>query len=299
MTGENSFTDFFYQSHDGLRLHARLYGKGSEHRLPVVCLPGLTRNARDFHELALYLISESKASRQVIAFDYRGRGMSSHDDNIANYTVPVEAADVIAGLKALGIFEAAFIGTSRGGLIVYLLGAMQPGLLKAVILNDIGPAIEPAGLDRIRAYLDRAPKPKAFSEVVEALRGVHGESFPALRPVDWETMAAALYRDAGDGRFVPDFDPNLVDTLSGLDLTKPLPTLWPQFEALSHVPMMAIRGENSQLLSTATLAEMKRRHPRLRVVTVAGQGHAPFLETGALPETISSFLAEAEGDARL
>jgi pimeloyl-ACP methyl ester carboxylesterase len=295
MTSGNGFSDFFYPSRDGLRLHARIYGEAVAGRWPVICLAGLTRNAQDFHELALFLSQRTATPRQVICFDYRGRGGSQHDDDVANYTVAVEAEDVLEGLAGLSISEGCFIGTSRGGLIVHLIGAMRPALLKAIVLNDIGPAIEPAGMEHIRAYLDPAPVPKPFKAIVESLRAVHGADFPALDAGDWDAMALALYRDDGTGRFIPDFDAKLVQILAGLDLTKPLPALWPQFDALARVPMMVVRGENSRLLSAATVDEMARRHAALRVVTVRGQGHAPFLETGALPQTIAAFFDEAEG----
>lgn len=293
MTTSSGFSDFFYRAQDGLRLHARVYGDPRPGRWPVVCLPGLTRNARDFHPLAIRLSRDAGTPRQVVAFDYRGRGGSQYDGNADNYAVPVEAGDILAGLSALGIAEAAFIGTSRGGLIIHLLGAMQPTVLKAIVLNDIGPAIEAAGLAHIRSYLDAAPMPKTFREAVTAQQEVHGADFPALRQADWERMVAALYREE-EGKFVPDFDPKLVGTMTDLDLARPLPTLWPQFDALSAVPMLAIRGETSRLLSATTLEEMRRRHPGLRAITVAGQGHAPFLETDALPEEIAGFLSRAE-----
>lgn len=293
MTTSSAFSDFFYDSTDGLRLHARVYGEPVPGRWPVVCLPGLTRNARDFHPLALHLSREAETPRQVIAFDYRGRGGSQHDGDAGNYTVPVEAGDILAGLAALGVAGAAFIGTSRGGLIIHVLGAMQPTMLKAIVFNDIGPALEAAGLAHIQSYLDPAPKPKSLDEAVAAQRTAHGADFPALGQADWERMVAALYREE-DGKLVPDFDPKLVGTMAGLDLSQPLPTLWPQFDALSAVPMLAIRGENSRLLSVATLEEMMRRHPALRTITVAGQGHAPFLESGALPAEIAGFLDRAE-----
>ncbi|RWM05709.1 MAG: alpha/beta hydrolase [Mesorhizobium sp.] len=286
------FSDFSYAAPDGLKLHARIYGEANT-GWPVVCLPGLTRNARDFHELALYLSSKAKRPRKVVAFDYRGRGQSDYDPDIGQYHVGVEAGDVLAGLSELGIEGAAFIGTSRGGLIIHVLGALKPAMLKAIVLNDIGPVIEAQGLAHIRTYLDRSPKPKTFAEAVDAQRRVHGASFPALFDADWARMAAAIYRDT-DAGLVPDFDPALVDTLADADFTKPLPDLWPQFDALASVPMLAVRGGNSKLLSAATLDEMKNRHPGMESITVEGQGHAPFLETGDLPEEIADFLDRAE-----
>lgn len=286
------FSDFFYSSADGLKLHARIYGEEND-RLPVVCLPGLTRNARDFHELAIHLSTGTQPQRRVVCFDYRGRGESAYDANIANYAVGVEANDVLAGLDQLGIREAAFIGTSRGGLIVHVLGMLRPTILKAIVLNDVGPALEIAGLAHIKSYLEKAQTPKNLAESVEAQKAAHGQDFPALTLADWECMVGAIYREK-DGRLVPDFDPKLVETLAGLDLSKPLPTLWPQFEALANVPTLAIRGDNSRLLSEETLQEMARRHPKLQALIVAGQGHAPFLETSNLPETIAGFIETVE-----
>lgn len=300
MVGTDGFSDFFYTSQDGLKLHARLYGAGVNHGAasnaggcPVVCLPGLTRNARDFHELALHLTNSPENPRRIICFDYRGRGRSAYDSNWQNYNVGMEAMDAIAGLDALGIGEAAFVGTSRGGLIIHVLAMMRPALIKAVVLNDIGPVIETAGLAHIRAYLENAPRPADFAEAVRIQKTVHGEAFPALSDADWHRFVHAIYRDES-GVPVADYDPALLNTVLALDLSRPLPDLWPQFEALTSVPLLAIRGANSRLLSAETVDEMGRRHPRLEAVTVAGQGHAPLLETGSLPATIAGFLREAE-----
>ncbi|MDG4876343.1 alpha/beta hydrolase [Mesorhizobium sp. WSM4935] len=296
MASDEGFSDFFYAAPDGLKLHARIYGEGNS-GWPVVCLPGVTRNARDFHKLALYLSSKTKSRRKIIAFDYRGRGQSDHDSDIGHYNVGVEAGDVLAGLSALGIEQAAFIGTSRGGLIIHVLGALKPAALKAIVLNDIGPVIEAEGLAHIRSYLDRAPKAKTFTEAMDAQRRVHGADFPALTDADWARMVRAICRQTEAG-WVPDFDPALIDTLAGIDFGKPLPHLWPQFDALTPIPLLAIRGANSKLLSTATLKEMQERHPGMQSITAEGQGHAPFLEIGDLPEKIAAFLDREENQLK-
>lgn len=287
------YEDVFYTANDGLKLYARVYGAPTPSALPAICLAGLTRNAADFHGLALHLSRHPTSPRQVVAFDYRGRGRSDRDRTWTNYDVVVEANDVVAGLAALGIEHGAFIGTSRGGLIIHVLGAMRPTLLKAVVLNDIGPVVEGAGLAQIRAYLERAPKPRSLAEAVEIGRAAQKDNFPALTDADWERMARAFYREE-KGRAVADFDPALLKTLKAVDLSSPLPTFWPQFDGLRAVPMLAIRGENSKLLSAETLDEMARRHPRLQTITVEGQGHAPLLETGTLPQQIAAFLAKAD-----
>jgi len=286
------FEDFFYTSTDGLKLHARVYDSPAA-ALPAICLPGLTRNSADFHELALHLADHPTSPRRVVAFDYRGRGRSAYDPKWQNYDPVTESGDVLAGLTALGIEHGAFIGTSRGGLIIMILAAMRPAVLKAAVLNDIGPAVDAAGLVQIRAYLERAPRPKTFAEAVEIQRSIAGDAFSALTDADFERMVRAFYRD-DNGVPVPDFDPALLNTLKSVDLSKPLPELWPQFMGLADIPVLAIRGANSSLLSAATFGEMAKRHPKLTAITVEGQGHAPFLETGDLPERIADFLAKAE-----
>jgi pimeloyl-ACP methyl ester carboxylesterase len=290
---DTGFRDFYYESADGLRLHARIYGERRRDRLAVVCLPGLTRNARDFHRLALFLSAEAKPRRQVIAFDYRGRGQSAYDSNWQNYTVGTELADVMLGLDALDIARALFIGTSRGGLIVQVLAAFKPNLIAAAVLNDIGPVVERQGLDVIRRYLSNPAEVASLAEAIEAQRKVHGHAFPALAEEDWAAMVDALYR-VDNGLPVADFDPALVKTLMSADPDQPLPQLWQEFEALAQKPVLAIRGDNSLLLSEATLAEMAKRSATVETITVTGQGHPPLLETGELPARIAEFFERAE-----
>jgi pimeloyl-ACP methyl ester carboxylesterase len=297
LNAAQDFSDFFYSAPDGLSLHARIYGGRISGPLPAICLPGLTRNARDFHELALHLSRDAATPRMVVAFDYRGRGRSAHDRDWGNYNVVTEAEDVLAGLTAMGIAHGAFVGTSRGGLIIHVLAGMRPAVMKAVVLNDIGPVIEGAGLAHIRAYLERAPRPKSLADAVAIQRATHGQAFSALTDQDWERFVNALYR-IEEGRPMADYDPALVKTVTSLDLNSPLPVLWPQFQGLCKIPLLAIRGANSRLLSAETLEEMARRHPAMEVVTIPGQGHAPLLETGNLPQKIAAFLAKADGRSR-
>lgn len=296
MTTEQGFSDFFYSAPDGLKLHARIYGTEHADTTPVACLPGLSRNARDFHELALHLSRREERPRQVIVFDYRGRGQSAYDRNWRNYDVRIEAADVDAGLIAAGIERAHFIGTSRGGMIIHALGSMRPTVMKSIVLNDIGPVIEGEGLAQIRSYLERSPRPRDMAEAAAIQRAAHGAAFPALNEADWQRFAAAIYRDH-KGQPVADFDPALLKVVKTFDLDKPIPVIWHLFEALRGFPMLVIRGANSKLLSAATLAEMARRHPDCQTVTVEGQGHPPMLETGDLPQTIAAFFDRAEAGA--
>ncbi|MBB4479807.1 alpha/beta fold hydrolase [Rhizobium etli] len=287
------FQERYYSSADGLTLYARDYrpdGAAAAGRLPVICLPGLTRNSRDFHPLALRLCRDETGPRRVIVLDSRGRGNSAWDENKANYTLAVEAGDIIAACAAFGIERAVFIGTSRGGLILHLIAATRPDLLEAVILNDIGPAIEAGGLALIRDYLNSGRKPADWNEAADILQENHGASFTALAGEDWREMALALYRDT-DGRPVADFDPAIAEALRSVDFSQPLPELWEQFESLSRSPLMLIRGENTALLSKETAEEMVRRHPSLILHAAQGQGHAPLLHLGDIPAAIGAFLA--------
>ncbi len=287
------YCDVFFSSRDGLLLYAADYGRRNRqarHRLPVVCLPGLTRNSRDFHRLALFLAHHPDKPRRVVSFDYRGRGRSQWDSDPARYSLLVEAEDIITGLCALGIEEACFIGTSRGALIIHLLAAMRPGALSSVIFNDAGPKIEGAGLVRIRIDLERMGPVPSWSEASRVLAKRYASSFPALGDEDWQHMAHCLYREK-DGHIMPDHDPALRTLLADLDLNTPIPTLWKPFDGLCKTPLMVIRGEHSQLLSPASVEEMAARHPALTSVTAAGQGHAPLLHHGDLPEWIADFIA--------
>lgn len=282
---QDSFKPFHFTAGDGLRLHGRIYG-GDGPSPPVVCLAGLSRNSRDFHEFAERL---AERGRRVVAFDYRGRGLSAWDANPANYNLLREAQDVLDGLACLGIETADFIGTSRGGLILHFLPAMAPGLVRSAVLNDVGPVIEAEGLRHIRDYLSARPEPRDFAHAARALRATHGADFPILADADWAGMARAIFRRI-DGRIVPDYDPALVEPLRAMDLSRPPPDLWAQFEALLPVRLLVIRGENSTLFSTETMRQMLARHARAVAITAPGQGHAPLLHVPGLAERVADFL---------
>ena len=279
----------FFTTTDGLRLHAVDYGRNASDELPVVCLPGLSRNARDFARLAEHLANRSQRRRRVVCFDYRGRGLSQWDRDWKNYNVLREAEDVLAGMTALEIPHAAIIGTSRGGLIAMVLSALRPAALRAVVLNDVGPAIQGDGLMQIRAYLKQLPKPKNWADAVNLQKTMLGKAFPAFTEDDWDFEARAKYREFRR-RIRPDHDPKLVKTLTSIDLGERLPTMWPQFAGLSALPVLLLRGQHSNLLSKKTVEEMAERHPRMRQVEIAGQGHAPMLHTAGIPQVIEEFL---------
>ncbi len=282
------------ETSDGLRLYARDYGSQEPGAPVVLCLPGLARTSADFDPLALHLVA-SDPERRVLAIDYRGRGLSDRDPNPENYDLPVECDDILAVTDALGIDAAVLIGTSRGGLHTMMLAAVRPSLLRGALLNDIGPVIEADGLLRIRSYIGKLPQPSSWDEAVKLLRTIAGGQFTGLSEADWLAYAETTF-EVRDGVFLPRYDPALMHNLSKLDLNA-VPTLWPQFMALKAVPVLVVRGENSDLLSVETATEMTRQHPDCVLVTVPGQGHAPLLNDSATMAAIDQFVARCTGDA--
>jgi pimeloyl-ACP methyl ester carboxylesterase len=277
---------------DGLRLYARHYPAESStaHRRPALCLPGLTRNSRDFHDLALRL-STGKHARDVYTLDARGRGNSDSDPDWRNYTVPYEANDCVDVIAALGLHDVALIGTSRGGLVAMVLAAMQPTAIGAVVLNDIGPIIERAGLSRISAYVGRTPTPISWDDATKMVRSISQQAFPSVPDEHWASVARAWFNEA-NGRPAPGYDSKLGKAVSVVD--GPPPPLWAQFDTLKAKPMLVIRGALSDILSAATVTAMKARHPNCATLEVVGQGHAPLLKDSATCDRIAAFLDDAD-----
>ncbi|MEM7302827.1 MAG: alpha/beta hydrolase [Pseudomonadota bacterium] len=289
-SAESAHEVFEVSAVDGLMLRGRRYRPNTPaSATPVLCLPGLSRNSRDFDQFAQFLSQSEKTPRQVISVDYRGRGLSDHDKDWQNYTPLTEATDVISVCDALGVHEAAIVGTSRGGLITMLLSAMRPGLPHCVVLNDVGPELDGVGLARIKTNLERSRMPASWEEAASGLKNAYKQQFTALSDADWDAFARMTWRDE-NGKPAPDFDPKLINTLKALDLDQPLPTLWPQFGGLKSRPLLVLRGANSDLLSEDILARMKADHPALQSLEVAGQGHAPLLLDEKLMVKIAAFI---------
>jgi len=255
----------------------------------VLCLAGLTRNMADFADLA-----ERMAPRyRVIRTDYRGRGASDWaEDPLAEYTVPVELGDAVALLDRLGVERATILGTSRGGLIGMAMAAGIPARVSGLILNDVGPVIEPAGLAAIADYVGVPLRYESFAAAAGELQSIMGAAFPGLPPGRWLAFARTIYRDEG-GKPALDYDPRLREAVLAA-LEAPPPELWDLFDAVG-VPLLTIRGENSDILSPETLSEMARRRPDMAEVTVRDRGHVPFLDE---PEALAAIEAFLETHAR-
>jgi pimeloyl-ACP methyl ester carboxylesterase len=285
----------FVTAQDGLRIHVREYGARTASGSPVVCLPGLARTAADFDVLAPVLAA-GPPQRHVIAIDLRGRGHSDHDTDHANYNCTVELADIVSVLIALGIGPAVFVGSSRGGVLTMMLATVHPTAIAGVVLHDVGPVTEAKGVARLRGYLGKLPGPRTFEEGAQILRRLLSAQFPKLTDEQWLAGAQRAWHHK-QGTLKPAYDIGIARALSGIDIELPIPTLWHEFDALAAVPMLVIRGANSDILSAATVEAMRARRTQMEVIEVADQGHAPLLE-GELVSQIASFIATNEGVRR-
>lgn len=280
--------EFHFRSTDGTRLSGRDYGPRNTHFAPVICLPGLTRNVRDFDAVARFLSSRDRHPRRVISFDYRGRGKSDHASP-TTYTPQIEAGDVLSGMTARGIEEADFIGTSRGGLLCMAIGAMRPGVLKNVVLNDIGPVIQVSYLAGIKEYVSGNLVPGSWEDAARNLKASMGAMFETLNAEDWMRFAHQLY-DERNGAPALAFDTALAETLEPFSsVTSPI-SIWPQFLTLARFPVLVLRGANSTLLDQKTFQAMARQNHLIELYLVPGQGHAPLLWDDETQRRIARFL---------
>ncbi len=281
-----SFTDFFWTSYEGLPLHARDYAPvGESQKLPVICIHGLTRNARDFEDLAPKIAA---TGRRVLAVDVRGRGLSAHDPNPMNYHPGTYAADIVALLDAAGIEKAVFVGTSMGGLITMVLTSIRPEAIAAVVLNDVGPELSPVGLARIAGYTGMASRFETWDEAVAYARRINEAAFPAYGAQDWDAFARRLFNEQ-DGAFALAYDPDIAAPIKaaaeaaaktqaegGAALAPP--DMYPLFRALAKErPLLLVRGGISDLIDPAIAERMQAAAPSMIYAEVANVGHAPML----------------------
>ncbi|MDA7948255.1 MAG: alpha/beta hydrolase [Hyphomicrobiaceae bacterium] len=294
---DREWNEIFYSSQDGLRLYARHYpAKTVDGQTParsVLCLAGLARNSKDFHKLALHLSRYSSSPRDVYCLDYRGRGQSQYDPKWQNYSPYIELLDTLDFMTLAELHHVSLIGTSRGGIIAMLMGVVRPGSLGAVVLNDIGPVIEARGLARIIGYVGKTPTPQNWEEAALIVRDVSSRFFTDVSDDEWLEIARQIYGEE-DGYPVPGYDNALAKTLSEIDLASPIPQMWPQFGALAHLPMLVLRGENSDLLSNETVKEMAARHSRLESYLVEEEGHPPMLRDHRTIRVVDRFLLDAD-----
>ncbi len=278
-----------FASADGLQLCYRDY-HGSPAQAPVLCLPGLTRNSRDFEQLAEHLC----VRRRVLAPDLRGRGRSAYDPDPMNYNPATYLGDVLALLSAAGVEGVVVIGTSLGGLLAMMLVVAKRDAVVAVVLNDVGPEVDPAGLERIQGYVGKGEAVATWDEAAAAVRASNAIVFPDFEADDWLAMAQRTYARGDDGLLRPDYDPRIAEPFSQPGGATPAGDLWPLWSQLGQVPTLAFSGELSDILAEKTLERMREEKPDLECVTVPRVGHAPLLTEPVCIAAIDRFLDTLE-----
>jgi pimeloyl-ACP methyl ester carboxylesterase len=281
-----AWIDRHFTSADGLRLYYRDYPAAEPGRLPVLCLPGLTRNCRDFESSALRI----RRNRRVLSPDLRGRGRSQYDPNFMNYHPGTYVGDLARLLADAGVEKVILFGTSLGGILSMLIAASAPQVPAAVILNDVGPEVAPEGLQRIASYVGKHAPVHTWQEAAEQMRAMYGVAMPDASDADWMAFARRSYSEV-DGVPVLDVDRGVGEAVRAAPAGA-APDLWPLYAALKPVPTLAIRGELSDVLSPATFDRMQLEKPDLRRLTVARRGHPPLLDEPECFAAIDEFLAE-------
>jgi pimeloyl-ACP methyl ester carboxylesterase len=279
------YTESFGTTLDGLRLYTRVYETQRPGAATVLCLHGLTRNSRDFEDLAPHL----QHHYRVIVPDLRGRGLSARDPNPQNYQPAIYIQDIVALLDSLNAARVTVIGTSLGGLLAMMLGVGHRSRIAGIVLNDIGPEADPAGIERIKGYAGRLPPPKDWSDAIAQTKSMFGDAWPNLTAERWSTITRRGFREDASGALSVDADPKIGEMLRAAPAATA--NLWPFWTALRGIPMLAIRGERSDILSAATFARMKAENPDLEQLEVAQRGHVPLLDEPECIAAIDALLA--------
>jgi len=278
------FRELRWTSVDGLSLYSRVYDTVGAAAPAVLCLAGLTRTCRDFEALAPHLA----AHYRIICPDLRGRGGSQYDPQWQNYEPAVYLADLKSLCAVLGLHRVVVIGTSLGGMLAMLMAVADPGRVAGIVLNDIGPEVDPVGLERIKRYAGQLPPVRTWEQATEQLRAVYGPAWPDLPEEAWGRLARRSYRADASGIPRLDFDPAIGEALRRTGAT--VEHLWPVYERLHTLPMLVIRGALSDILAASTVERMRREKPDLESVTVANRGHVPLLDEPTALAAIDRFL---------
>ena len=282
---EASWVDRYFTSAEGLRLYYRDYAPAEPGRVPVLCLPGLTRNSRDFETIAPRI----RQTRRVLCADLRGRGLSQHDPEWRNYHPGTYVGDIARLLSDAGVPRVIILGTSLGGILAMLVAATAPQLLAGAILNDVGPEVAAEGLKRISTYVGKSAPVTSWAEAAAQAKVTYGLAWPDATDDDWMRFAQRSYTEV-DGVPRLAMDPMIGEAVRAAPAGA-APDLWPVFGALKPVPVLALRGEISDVLSAETFERMGREKPDLVRVTVAGRGHPPMLDEPDSVAAIDRFLS--------
>ena len=281
------FKDYFFQTTDGLRLYVRDYPGPDANAPALICLHGLTRNSKDFENLAEALASDFR----VVVPEQRGRGLSDYAEDLSRYSLLQYVEDMQGLIVELGLQRLSVVGTSMGGLMTFALNALFPGLIERAVINDIGPEIAQAGLDRIKSYVGVAGPFEDWEEATAYLSSITAEIFPDWTDAQWSDFARQCYIER-EGQIVIDYDPRIATPLATQTSDTEAETLWSLFEAMASVPSLLVRGELSDLLSPECVATMQKVHPSMEVLSVPNVGHAPMLNEPGVTEAIRRFLLD-------
>ncbi len=280
-----------WRSPDGLNLFGRDYGPADGKKLPVVCIPGLTRNSRDFEEVAPWIAS---MGRRVIAVDLRGRGRSNRDPNPSRYIPLTYAADMVALLDGLSFPRALFVGTSLGGIVTMTLAGKHLDRIGGAVLNDVGPVIAKAGIARISSYAGKTPALRSWPDAIAYARQTGGVAFPRWTDAEWGVFARRIFKEGPDGAPVLECDPKVFRPMNPILVWLMTPLVWGMFRKLATGrPTLLVRGAISDVLDAPTAARMRREAPGLAFVEVDDVGHAPTLSEPQAREALSRFFTEA------
>ena len=282
---DRAWTDGTWKSADGLELHYRDYA-GRADRPVLLCLPGLTRNARDFEPVADAFAGEWR----VVAVDLRGRGDSDYAKDSASYIPRQYVEDLLLLIDRECLHDAVILGTSLGGLLAVMLNAARPGSFSGFVINDIGPEIDPVGLERIRNYVGQGRSFPTWMHAARSLRENSSHIYPDYELTDWIALAKRSMCLSGNGRITYDYDMKIAEPFADAEDGVAPEALWPLFRELRGKPVLALRGELSDLLSARTFARMQEELPDMAGVTVARTGHVPTLAEPEVQQAIATFL---------
>lgn len=284
---QSDYEDRYWTSEDGLELHCRDY-PGDDAKTPVICIPGLTRNVRDFAHLGDWLNGE----RRIIMVNLRGRGESEYARDSSSYNVKTYVADIISMMDELNVPKAIFFGTSLGGIITMVIASMHPERVAGAMINDIGPDVDQRGLDRIAEYLGQGRSFDTWAHAARDLAEINKEIFPDYKLKDWIAYAKKLYRMNSSGRIKLDYDMKISEPFD--DKGGDNAALWRALGSLQDVPTLILRGDLSDLFSEATAHKMLGKLNKAELVTVPQVGHAPSLEEPSSLDAIAAFLQRVD-----
>lgn len=280
-----AYEDIFYPSPDGLTLYARDYNSVPPNAPTIVCIPGLTRNSRDFAEIAEHMAGQLR----VLCVELRGRGKSNYDPTFENYNPGTYVKDIVALLDQLKIEQVILLGTSLGGIVSMLISTLSPERVQAVIMNDIGPVVDQTGLARIQSYVGKSPPVTSWADAVAQIKQTGVDAFPNYDDDQWLALAHKLFLEDETSTPVLDYDPNISKPFGAAN--EGPSDMWALFEAVQQKPLLLIRGALSDILARDIFDEMLTRHTNAQSVELANIGHAPMLDEPDAISAIDGFLA--------